>query len=117
MAPANFELLMNLVGPKIVKRGTRFRTAIPVQERLAETLQFWATSDSYTCLQYLFQISKQTMLDCTRSVCEAIVEALMENIQVKIVYCTELTVLHLKSMVWNTETKYVTNKVLLITEL
>jgi hypothetical protein len=32
-------------------------------------------------------------------------------------YFTEQTDLHAKSMGWNTETKYVTNKVLLITEL
>ena len=40
MAPADFEPLMNLVGPKIVKNITRFRAAIPVQERLAVTFRF-----------------------------------------------------------------------------
>ena len=30
MAPTDFELLMNLVSPEIVKRGAWFRTAIPV---------------------------------------------------------------------------------------
>jgi uncharacterized membrane protein len=43
MVPTDFEVLMNLVGLKIVKRGTRFLAAILVQERLAVTLQFWAT--------------------------------------------------------------------------
>ena len=33
MALADCELLMNLVGPKNVKSDTRFRSAIPVQER------------------------------------------------------------------------------------
>jgi hypothetical protein len=32
MEPADFELLMSLVGPKIVKRDSRFRAAVPVQE-------------------------------------------------------------------------------------
>jgi hypothetical protein len=50
MIPADFELLINLVRPKIVKMHARFRAAIPVQERLAVTLRFLATGDSYTRL-------------------------------------------------------------------
>jgi hypothetical protein len=57
----DFELLINLVGPKTVKRDTKFRAAILVQERLAVTLRFWATGDSYIRLQHLFQIYKQTV--------------------------------------------------------
>jgi len=61
MELADFELLRNLVGPKIVRRDNRFRAAIPVQERLAVTLRFGATGDSHTRLQYNFQISKQSI--------------------------------------------------------
>jgi hypothetical protein len=46
MVPADFELPINLFGPKIVIRDTRFRAAIPVQERLAVTSRFLARSDS-----------------------------------------------------------------------
>ena len=82
-APTDFELLMNLVSLKIVERDTRFRAAILVQERLAVTLQFWATGNSYTSLQYLFQISKQTNSQTVPKVCQAIAKALIENTQVK----------------------------------
>jgi len=34
MAPADFELLINLVRPKIVKMDNRFLAAVQVQERL-----------------------------------------------------------------------------------
>ena len=61
LAPVDLELLINLVGPEIVKRDTRFRATVPVQETLAVTLRFLATGVSYTRLQYLFQISKQTV--------------------------------------------------------
>jgi len=46
MTPADFELLINIVDPKIVKRGTILRVAIPFQEKLAVTLRFLATGDS-----------------------------------------------------------------------
>jgi hypothetical protein len=72
-----------------VKTDTRFRTAIPVQERLAVTLRFLAASDSYTYLQYHFQISKQAIGQIVPEVCQAIVEAIMETIQLKIVYFKE----------------------------
>jgi hypothetical protein len=74
-APTDFELLIYLVGPKIVKRDTKCRTAILVQERLAVTLRFWATGNSYTRLQYLLQISKQTVSSqIAPEVCQAVVE-------------------------------------------
>jgi len=38
MATAHFELLINLVFPKIVKMATTFREHVPVQDRLRVTL-------------------------------------------------------------------------------
>jgi len=61
MATAGFELLINLVCPKIVKMDTRFRESVPVQETLSVTLRFLDTGDSYISLQHLFQISKQAI--------------------------------------------------------
>jgi len=61
MAPEDFELQINLVGPKIVKRVTRFVAPVPIQEGLAVTFRFLTAGDSYTRLQYLFQISKQAI--------------------------------------------------------
>jgi len=82
MAPADIELLTNLVGPKIVKMDARFRAAIPVQERLAVTLRFWATGDSYTVCN-IFSKSQNKQCQTVTVVCEAIVEALMESIKGK----------------------------------
>jgi len=89
MARVDFELLINLVSLKIMTMVTRLQAAIPVQERVAVTFQFLATSDSYTRLQYCFQISKRAIGQIVPEVCQAIVEAIMQIIQLKIVYFKE----------------------------
>jgi len=57
MSPSEFEVLINLTGEKISKKDIAFRKAISVQERLALTLRFLASGDSYVNLQHLFKIS------------------------------------------------------------
>lgn len=83
MSSEDFEYLINLVGSKIQKNDTHFRRAIPVKQRLAVTLRFLATGDSYTSLQYLFRISKQIISLIIPEVCKALIEGLQDNIKVK----------------------------------
>jgi hypothetical protein len=61
MSPSEFEFLTNLIGENISKNDTAFRKAISVQERLALTLRFLASGDSYVSLQYPFKICKQAI--------------------------------------------------------
>jgi hypothetical protein len=54
MSPAEFGCLINLIGKRIAKIDTTFRKAISVQERLALTLRFLASGDSYVSLYHSF---------------------------------------------------------------
>lgn len=82
MSSVDFEILINLLGPKISKRNTNYRQSIPVNERLAVTLRFLATGDSYTSLMYLFKISKQSISTIVVDVCKALTEVLKHYIKV-----------------------------------
>jgi hypothetical protein len=72
---------MNLIGEKDSKKDTASRKAISVQQRLALTLCFLASGDSYISLQYLFRISKQAISCIVPEVLEALVEKLKDYIQ------------------------------------
>lgn len=82
MSVEDFEKLLHAVERKIMKQDTNFRNAISARERLAITLRFLGTGDSYTSLMYLFKVSKQTISRIIPEVCEAVIEVLRENIQV-----------------------------------
>ena len=52
MPPRNFEELLSLVELEIQKQDTLLRDAIPAQMKLAATIQFLASGNSYADLQY-----------------------------------------------------------------
>jgi len=72
MLSSNFEYLLNKIGPFISKKDTNMRKCIPVQERLAVTLRYLATGDSFISLSYLFKFSPQSISQCVQEVCAAI---------------------------------------------
>ncbi len=57
MTSSDFQFLLEKIEPKIRKQSTNMREAIPVQERLAVTLRFLASGDSFKSLAFLFKIS------------------------------------------------------------
>nr|CAH7742405.1 unnamed protein product [Callosobruchus chinensis] len=76
MSRNNFETLLEMVRPTIEKSDTRFREAIPAEVRLAITLRFLATGDSFASLMYLFRVSKQSISALVPEVLKAIIESL-----------------------------------------
>lgn len=84
MSSVDFERLLSRIGPLIARCNTNMRECIPIQERLAVTLRFLATGDSYASLSYLFKFSKQTVSRCVDEVCQAIIKELQEEVKVSI---------------------------------
>ena len=78
MAPSGIKGLRRLVAPLIRKKTTRLRKPISVEEKLAVTLRFLATGESYSSLQYQFRISKSTISIFIPEVCSAIYIALKD---------------------------------------
>ena len=51
-----FAKLMELVGPRITKQRTNMREPVPAEAKLAITLRFLATGESYEDLQFHYRI-------------------------------------------------------------
>nr|CAB3263117.1 uncharacterized protein LOC101243083 [Phallusia mammillata] len=72
MTPAVFDELLNLVAPKIKKVTTNYRKPISEAERLAITLRFLVTGDSYQTIAFSFRTHKSTVSKIIPEVCKAI---------------------------------------------
>ena len=73
---STFEELATKLEPLLKKCDTQMWNAISPREQLAVTLQFLATGESYTSVQYQFRINKGTICQIIPWVCEAISETL-----------------------------------------
>jgi hypothetical protein len=82
MSNSDFEYLVKLVGPKIARRHTNYRKAISVPKRLALTLRFFATGDSFDSVMLLFRISVPSISKIMPEVCDALVDALKDWVKV-----------------------------------
>lgn len=76
------DLLCSELQSRLRRNDTNWRRAITVRERILLTLRFLATGDSYTSLQYLFRISKQSISKIVPEVCDAIIEHLKDHVKV-----------------------------------
>lgn len=84
MTPETFNNLLNIIEPKIKKEDTQFRLSIPANERLALTLRYLATGDSFASLSLLFKVSKSSISSIIPEVCTAIIDELQDYIKVNI---------------------------------
>ena len=78
--PELFLELCERVGPHIEKRDTFWRKSIPVGLRIAVTLRFLATSNSYKSLQYAFRVAHNTISLIIPETCQAICEVFAREV-------------------------------------
>jgi len=77
-----FEILLQLIGPSIKKQDTNMRQAIAISMRLAVTLRFLTTGDSYHTLMYIFHISVPGISTIIPEVCQAVIKSLKGYVEV-----------------------------------
>lgn len=86
MSSEDFENLICLIGPAVAKRHTNYRNAISVTERVAITLRFLATGDSYRSISYLSKVSTQSISVIVPEVCEVLITSLSGYLKVCIAF-------------------------------
>lgn len=82
MSPSDFKFLLHKIEFMIEKQQTRLRMPIPAKIRLAITLRYLATGDSYKSLHYLFKVSTPAISLIIPEVCKAINSVLKDQIKV-----------------------------------
>ena len=78
--PELFDELVRRVSDRIAKKETNYRKPIEPACKLAITLRFLATGESYTSLQYGFRVGQSTISKFIPEVCEAIIETYRDEV-------------------------------------
>ncbi|MCM8858028.1 MAG: transposase family protein [Candidatus Thiodiazotropha sp.] len=78
--PAMFQELIARLGPRITKNDTWYRKALDPGLRLAITLRYLASGDSYRSLMYGFRVADNTISMIVRDVCQAIIDEYAEEV-------------------------------------
>ncbi|XP_052770767.1 uncharacterized protein LOC128210457 [Mya arenaria] len=74
MPPEMYDEMLDRIGPRIHKMDTNYWLAIDPGVKLATTLRYLATGDSYTTVSYSFRVSRHTVAAFIPIVTKAIVE-------------------------------------------
>ncbi|XP_013407628.1 uncharacterized protein LOC106171725 [Lingula anatina] len=66
--------------PRLQKQSTFMRALLQVRLKLAATLRFLATGNSYPSLQYSFRVEASTICKCIPEVCKAIIAVYKDEV-------------------------------------
>ena len=76
---AGFLYILEQIQGRIKKQDTNYRQALPPALKLACTLRYLATGDSFHSLGYAFNVAHNTVSKFVPEVCKALVEGLQEQ--------------------------------------
>jgi hypothetical protein len=77
--PELFQELLAKVGPHIDRQTTNMRQPLEPGLRLAITLRYLATGDSYKSLEYGFRVANNTICNIVPETCEVLYQVLAED--------------------------------------
>ena len=72
MTPEFFEMIKTRLEPRLAMQATNYRVPISVGEKLALTIRYLATGESYTSLSCQFRVGRSTISKFLPEVCRAI---------------------------------------------
>ena len=72
MTPEFFEMIKTRLEPHLARQATNYRAPISVGEKLALTIRYLATGESYTSLSCQFRVGRSTISKFLPQVCRAI---------------------------------------------
>lgn len=75
----HFDFLLEKVRPLISKKDTRMRKAISAEVRLAITLRYLSSGDSFRSLELLFRVAHNTISGIVSATCKAIYSVLLPD--------------------------------------
>lgn len=78
--PALFQEIVDRLTPRLKKKDTWYRKALPVGLKVAITVRHLATGDSYHSLMYSFRVPHNTISNLVVCVCEAIIAEYAEDV-------------------------------------
>ena len=81
-----FDMLLEMVAPKISKQDSAMRMAIPCKTKLEVTLRYMASGDSLHSLALLFRVPRNTISTFLPNVLQAIYDSLTPYIKVSLNY-------------------------------
>ena len=71
MTPEFFEMIKTRLQPRLARQATNYRAPISVGEKLALTIRYLATGESYTSLSCQFRVGRSTISKFLPEVCRA----------------------------------------------